>query len=151
LGARNFNTGQGLFWNAGDICVRAGNGAIAGVELFIWVQQVDTASGTANVNISNTWPAPLTSNRIEAIRKGHSSAGGRGGFEYIAYVGVRDRTGTLRAVPRTWVADWIEWGRNSFFVIGADGSRAMVIVDQHWIKTVPDDDTQDNLLSLPLF
>ena len=56
---------------------------------------------------------------------------------------------------RDQVASLIDQGKNTFFVIGGDGSRANVMtgsVNGHaYVKTVADWSTQDNLLSLPPF
>ena len=56
------------FWSAGQVCTRVEN-APPGVEVYVWVQSVDLVVGRAMVNISSTYPSPLTRHRIVAIRK----------------------------------------------------------------------------------
>jgi hypothetical protein len=139
------------FWSAGQICTRVENAPDAGVNVHVWVQSVDVVEGSAKVNISSGFPRPLTRHRIVAIRKKHSTAGGHGGFDYIAQVAILDGSGNKIPLSRSSVATWINTGRNSFYVQGSDGSQAEVITEKHWIKTHPDSNPADNLLSLPSF
>lgn len=139
------------FWSAGQICTRVENAPDPGVDVYIWVQSVDPVDGIAQVNISNTYPRPLTRHRIVAIRKAHSTAGGHGGFDYISEVGILDGSGATTPLSRSQVATWIDKKRNSFYVQGSDGSQAEVVVVEHWIQTHPDSNPADNLLSLPSF
>ena len=101
------------------------------------------------VNISSTYPSPLTRHRIVAIRKAHSTAGA--GFDYISHVGILNGSGTVVPLSRSNVVTWIESKRNSFYVQGSDNSQAEVVVEKHWIQTHPDSNPADNLLSLPSF
>lgn len=135
------------FWSAGQICARVENAPDSGVEVYVWVQSVDLVEGSALVNISSTYPGPLTRHRIVAIRKAHRKTGS----DYISHVGILNGSGAIVALSRSQVAEWIERKRNSFYVLGGDGSQAEVVVEQHWIKTHPDSNPADNLLSLPSF
>ncbi|MEO7422210.1 MAG: DUF3892 domain-containing protein, partial [Ornithinibacter sp.] len=138
-------------WPAGQICTRTENAPQAGVDVHVWVQSIDLVEGSAHVNISSTYPRPLTRHRIVAIRKKHSTAGGHGGFDYISQVGILDGSGAVIALDRSRVVTWIDDRRNSFYVQGSDGSQAEVVVVEHWIQTHPDSNPADNLLSLPTF
>jgi hypothetical protein len=137
------------FWSAGQICTRVENAPQAGVDVHVWVQSVDLVDGSATVNISSSYPRPLTRHQIVAIRKGHSRAGG--GFDYISDVGILNDSGVIVPLNRSNVVSWIERKRNSFYVQGSDGSQAEVVVEKHWIKTDPDSNPANNLLSLPTF
>lgn len=139
------------FWTAGQICRSVELAPEAGVLVWVWVQSIDLVEGSARVNISTMYPAPLTRHRIVAIRKAHSTAGGHGGFDYISEVAILDDDGNQVPIARSQVASWIDSRRNTFFVQGADGSQAEVVVQEHWIQTHPDGNPADNLLSLPAF
>jgi hypothetical protein len=138
------------FWSAGDVCVREAVGRDAGDDYYIWVREVNVAGGYAVVNVANGVVPPFARVQIRAIRKGYSR---EKHHSYIDVVGVADARAPngLAAIPRSTVVDWIENGRNTFFVRGADGSTAEVVVEQHWIKTVSDGSAADNLYSLPTF
>lgn len=135
-------------WAAGQVFERSDTGK-PGRSVYVWVKSVDTVDGTALVNISSTYPRPLTRHQIVGIRKAHSTAGGQGGFDYISHVGVVNEAGATVALSRSRVVAWIDAGRNSFYVQGNDGSQAEVIVEQHWLQTHPDSNPANNLLSLP--
>jgi hypothetical protein len=145
------NNPDNKFWAAGQICTRVENSPDAGVDVYIWVKSIDLVDGSAQVNISSTYPSPLTRHRIVAIRKAHSTAGGHGGFDYISQVAILDDAGNRVPLARSQVATWIDTRRNTFYVQGSDGSQAEVITDEHWITTHPDSNPRDNLLSLPGF
>jgi hypothetical protein len=139
------------FWSVGQICTRVETAPDPGVDVYVWVQSIDLVVGSATVNISSTYPRPLTRHRIVAIRKAHSTAGGHGGFNFISQVGILNDSGATVPLNRSDVVMWIDSKRNSFYVQGSDGSQAEVVVEQHWIKTHPDSNPADNLLSLPNF
>ena len=139
------------FWSAGQIFTRIKNAPQSLVDVYVWVQSVDVVEGSATVNISSTYPRPLTRHKIVRIRKAHSTAGGHGGFDYISHVGIINDFGGIVPLSRSNVVAWIESKRNSFYVQGSDASEAEVVVEQHWIKTDPDSNPADNLLSLPTF
>ena len=141
------NNPDQVFWSAGQICTRVEN-APPGVEVYVWVQSVDLVEGSAMVNISSTYPRPLTRHRIVAIRKAHTTAGA---VEYISHVGILNDSGNVVRLSRSNVVTWIESKRNSFYVQGSDNSQAEVVVEKHWIQTHPDSNPADNLLSLPSF
>lgn len=76
--------------------------------------------------------------------------------EWIYAMRCRDNATSIEYdLYRDQVASLIDQGKNTFFVIGGDGSRANVMtgsVNGHaYVKTVADWSTQDNLLSLPPF
>ena len=75
---------------------------------------------------------------------------------WIGQIRVRDAAGNVYHLYRGQAAGLIDSGANTFFVLGADGSRADVEVgataDGHaYLHTHPDETTADNLLSLPHF
>ena len=145
------NNPDGKFWSAGQVCSRLENPPNAGTHVYVWVQSVDLVDGSAQVNISSTYPPPLTRHRIVAIRKAHSTAGGQGGFDYISKVGILDGSGATVPLDRSQVVKSIDSQRNSFYVQDSDGSQAEVVVEKHWIQTHPDSNPANNLLSLPSF
>jgi len=106
--------------------------------------------GYAEINVANGVVPPFARVQIRAVRKGYSR---QLRHTYIDSVGVADPSAPngLAAIPRMTVVDWIEKGRNTFFVQGADGVVAEVVVERHWIKTVSDGSTANNLYSLPEF
>jgi len=135
------------FWSAGQIHTRTESTPQPGVEIYVWVQSVDLVEGSAKVNISSIYPPPLTRHRIVAIRKARTSAG----VEYISHVGILNDSGAVVPLSRGQVVTRIENKRNCFYVQGSDNSQAEVVVEKHWIKTRPDSNLADNLLSLPSF
>ena len=135
------------FWSAGQVCTRVENAPQSGVDIHVWIQSVDLVEGSAKVNISSTYPRPLTRHRIVSIRKARTAAG----VEYINEVGILNDSGAVVAFSRGRVVRWIEDKRNSFYVQGSDNSQAEVVVERHWIKTHPDSNPANNLLNLPTF
>ena len=141
------NNPDQVFWSAGQIYTRVKNAPQSGVDVHVWVQSVDLVVGSAKVNISSAYLRPLTRHRIVAIRKAHTAAG----VEYISYVGILNDSGAVVGLSRGHVVSWIEGKRNSFYVQGSDNTQAEVVVEKHWIKTHPDSNPANNLLSLPSF
>lgn len=139
------------FWNAGTVFTRRSENPPLHPDVHIWVQSIDLSDSSARVNLSCAVLPPLTRHRIVAIRKKHSTAGGKGGFDYVSQVGVLDDKNSVVPINRNLVVDWINRARNSFYVGGDNGLQAEVIVEEHWIKTRPDSDPSNNLLSLPSF
>jgi hypothetical protein len=75
---------------------------------------------------------------------------------WIGQIRAKDAGGRVYDLYRGQAAGLIASGANSFYVVGADGSRAAVEVgttgDGHaYLHTHPDASTQDNLLALPHF
>jgi hypothetical protein len=75
---------------------------------------------------------------------------------WIGQIRVKDGSGNVYDLGRGQAAGLIERGENSFYVLGADGSRAEVEVGttasgHAYLHTHPDETTADNLLSLPQF
>lgn len=122
--------------------------------IYITIGEYDDVQKTVEIHIGNEpmyFPNKGKDIEIVAIGLSHSTAGGGTGFEYISYVGVKDSTGTLRRISRADVVDWILAKRNTFYVLGSRRHKVPVIVERHWIKTVADGESENNLLSLPHF
>jgi hypothetical protein len=85
---------------------------------------------------------------IVAIRKLYSDDLG---VDFISEVKAIDAAGDNYIMYRAEVIQYIQTNGNTFYVHGADGTKAKVIVDTHYIKTVADNSLEDNLLSLPNF
>ncbi|KEF54412.1 uncharacterized protein A1O9_09578 [Exophiala aquamarina CBS 119918] len=138
------------FWWTGDVCVREAVGVDAGDNYYIWVREINLSDGYAMINVANGVVPPFARVQIRAVREGYSR---QLRHTYIDSLGVSDPSAPngLAAIPRITVVDWIENGRNTFFVQGVDGVTAEVVVEQHWIRTVSDGSTANNLYSLPTF
>lgn len=93
-------------------------------------------------------PAKGGSLDIVAIRKAFSSDQG---VDYITELKAQDAGGLTYWLSRADVINLMYGNANTFFVNGDDGSRAQVIAHGHYIETVADNSTRDNLLSLPTF
>lgn len=135
------------FWLVNSVCTQNVPGTVDNV--YIWVLAIDVDSATATVNLSRSVFPPGQDLQIRAIRKERQSSGEH--RLYINEVGVLNPNGVLTSISRSAVVQWIEMGRNRFFVVGSDGISADVMVEGHYIKTVPDGSTANNLLSLPEF
>lgn len=97
-------------------------------------------------------PTPL-SLQVVAIRQAYSRE--RRSL-WIQKIRAKDSSfGDIYDVFTSDAIDLIENGANGFFVLGADGSRAEVVVaevaNHYFLKTEADWSTADNLLSLPAF
>jgi hypothetical protein len=91
--------------------------------------------------------------QVLAIQQAYST---EVGHQWIYAIRTRDpSTGIEYDLYRGQAASLIDAGTNTFYVIGADGSRSEVITriagDHSYVTTSPDASTQDNLLSLPTF
>jgi hypothetical protein len=142
-------------WNEiGDIC--SSTGITNGVSVQSYWSKIDDACIIPIYQPpapppAPPMPAPNTQLEIIGVRLSHSTAGGGGGFNYIGYVRAIDDRGKYWVLHRYDVVSLIEEHGNTFIVKGRDGSQSSVIVERYYIKTTPDNSTEDNLLSLPLF
>jgi|HubBroStandDraft_6_1064221.scaffolds.fasta_scaffold167324_2 hypothetical protein len=106
------------------------------------------------------WTTPLPDSvppgrwEVSGVVKAYVAEGG--GIEWITHIGGELNDGTPWLLSRAHAVQLIESATNSFFVRGPDQSQADVQaimgdpnVGHPYLKTVPDDSTEDNLSRLP--
>jgi len=95
---------------------------------------------------------------VTGVNKGFSNAYRS---SYIKEIGGQHSDGSQWYLERAAAVSLIQSGVNSFYVVGADGSRSTVLVSDKpidgqggldtYLTTTPDGSVEDNLDSLPPF
>jgi hypothetical protein len=123
-------------------------------DIYVQIIEIDLINKTAQIDITTnpTYPKyqpPMNADiEIKAVNKFRRKSDG---IDYIVEVGVLDSSGKVNGISREDVVDLIKSRINTFYVLSRSGKRADVIVNHHFITTEPDNELDNNLLSLPQF